>query len=287
MKLQFLIDHIDSKIADAGGIPRNASREPRRHLGASVIGKECVRQTFYGWRWATDVKFGGRMMRLFQRGHDEENRFIEVLAVAGITVNNIDPATGKQYRFIGYKGHFGGSGDGIATGVQGLQEYGVTPEDRLIAEFKTHGEKSFKKLVEEGGVRKAKPEHYVQMQVYMQSMSLIGGLYCAINKNTDEMWIEFVPFSPIVAADAQLVAKTIVDLRQIPPRIHYASVSNFKCRYCDFRPQCLMGAPLQKNCRTCKFSVAVEEGRWACEKWNMLIPEKEEIKGCPQWETIT
>lgn len=58
----------------------------RRHLGASLIGHECSRYLWYTFRWVKAPDFDGRMYRLFQRGHLEENRFIEYLEGIGCTV---------------------------------------------------------------------------------------------------------------------------------------------------------------------------------------------------------
>ena len=42
------------------------------------------------------------------------------------------------------------------------------------------------------GFYKAKPEHYVQMQMYMNKMKLNYGLYFAVNKNDDSIHGEIV-----------------------------------------------------------------------------------------------
>jgi hypothetical protein len=58
----------------------------RWHLGASLIGHECKRYLFYVFRWCFKENFDGRMQRLFNRGHREEERFIEWLEGIGFTV---------------------------------------------------------------------------------------------------------------------------------------------------------------------------------------------------------
>lgn len=66
---------------------RELLREPRRtHLGASSIGNRCIRAVWYGFRWAYDVDHIGRMRRLFNRGHEEEDRIIRWLRAAGYEV---------------------------------------------------------------------------------------------------------------------------------------------------------------------------------------------------------
>ena len=282
-----LIEHIDKRISTEPGLLSDSANEQRRHLGASVIGKKCLRAAYYSFRWFTHPTFEGRMLRLFQRGQNEEAQFIKVLSIGGIVVQPVNPETGKQWRFSGYKGHYGGSLDGIAALGPKLVMPGLAPDARILTEFKTHGDKSFKNLIATGTVRKAKPEHYTQMQIYIAEFDLAGGLYCAINKNDDNLWIEWVAPAPDTAKSATMMAGYIVDARSPPPKIPYASPSNFDCRFCDQRGPCMMGVTPLKNCRTCKFSVAIEGGRWHCERWQSVIPVAEEAKGCDNWDPIT
>ncbi len=60
--------------------------ERRRHLGASVLGRRCMREVYYGFRWFYSVQHTGRMLRLFDRGQKEEARFIGFLKSIGFEV---------------------------------------------------------------------------------------------------------------------------------------------------------------------------------------------------------
>jgi len=63
--------------------------EPRRsHLGASAIGNRCARQAWYGFRWVYQEQHTGRILRLFNRGHEEEDRFNRWLRMAGVEVQD-------------------------------------------------------------------------------------------------------------------------------------------------------------------------------------------------------
>lgn len=62
----------------------------RSHLGASLIGHSCSRYLWYVFRWVYDHRFDGRMLRLFNRGHREEDRFIEWLRGIGCQVTDLD-----------------------------------------------------------------------------------------------------------------------------------------------------------------------------------------------------
>jgi hypothetical protein len=59
---------------------------PRTHLGASLIGRECKRYLWYVFRWCHHPKHDGRLLRLFNRGHREEDRFIEWLEGIGAKI---------------------------------------------------------------------------------------------------------------------------------------------------------------------------------------------------------
>lgn len=64
--------------------------ENRSHLGFSLIGDECTRKLWYGFRWCKMQKPAPRIKRLFNRGHLEEDRFIDYLRGIGCTVSPFD-----------------------------------------------------------------------------------------------------------------------------------------------------------------------------------------------------
>jgi hypothetical protein len=127
-----------------------ADRGYRDHLGASQIGTGCERALWYGFRWVTQARHTGRLLRLFETGNLAEARFVADLRRIGVTVLEVDPATGRQWRLRDASGHFGGSMDAVALGLL------EAPKTWHVVEFKTHSAKSFAKLAAEG-VEKAKP----------------------------------------------------------------------------------------------------------------------------------
>ncbi len=58
----------------------------RPHLGASQVGKPCLRALVYGFRHAVKKTTSGRMLRLFNRGHREEPSIIASLRRIGFEV---------------------------------------------------------------------------------------------------------------------------------------------------------------------------------------------------------
>lgn len=305
----------------------NAEREfPfRAHLGGSMIGRQCDREIFYGFRWAKRPAHAGRLLRLFARGHREEFNFVRYLRSIGCEVREyserlfyhpesdcyflmpwelaegatIDPlaedVTGieehhekagakgvrpKQWRILDVDGHFGGSLDGMASNVPGVDE------SEILLEFKTHNTKSFAKLLEEG-VRLTKPEHYKQMQVYMHKRGLKLALYMAVNKNDDHLFVELVPYDEATAVECIEKARSIIYAKDMPQRAGKTE-SWFTCKFCEYKGICHRGEPMDKNCRTCKHSEPVADGKWRCNKWNMLIPNMDAmLNGCDAHKQIT
>lgn len=252
-------------------------QEPfRSHMGGSLIGGECARAIWYGWRWVTKPKFPGRILRLFNRGHLEEARFIALLLLIGVQVYQQD-ANGNQFRISHANGHFGGSGDGVGVGIPDLD-----PNTAALLEFKTHGEKSFKELVAKG-VREAKFEHYVQMNVYMRKMGLAVGLYAAVNKNTDELHMEIIVLDVAVADQFLDRGEKLISLQDPPTRLN-ESPGFWKCRFCDHRPVCHLKAEPERNCRTCRYSQPAQDGQWVCNKYDQIIPKETQLTGCKSYE---
>jgi hypothetical protein len=235
---------------------RGAEDGFRSHMGASQIGGQCDRQIWYSFRWATKNQFGGQLLRLFNRGHIEEGRFIAMLLAIGVRVYQQDQ-NGKQFRISGYGGHFGGSGDGVGVGVPD-----VPPGTPCLLEFKTHNDNSFREL-KKLGVRAAKFEHYVQMQTYLRKMGLTCALYMAVNKNNDELYAEIILLDE-AAADSYIArAYKIIPLVQAPVKVS-KSPGWTTCVFCDHKPVCHLRVAPVRNCRTCAHSVAKEDGQFWC-----------------------
>jgi hypothetical protein len=250
----------------------------RTHLGASIIGRECAREVWYVFRWAARVQHEARMLRLFDRGQLEEQRFIGWLRSIGVHVEDVDPSTGKQWRVGWARGHAGGSMDSKLFGLPDI------PDAWAAGEYKTHGDKSFQRLKKDG-VQVAKWEHYVQMQIYMHFMGLGFALYLAINKNDDELYTEVVTYNADIAAEYVHRAERIIEAEGPPPRVN-ESPAWFKCRFCDFKPVCHLGEPLARNCRTCVFSRPTDNGTWTCTRYNYVLSADEQLTGCTDYTPI-
>jgi hypothetical protein len=264
----------------------------RSHLGASVLGADCGRAIWYGFHWASERTNEGRMVRLLNRGHIEEARFIALMLMLGVQVYQQD-AEGKQYKISFADGHGGGSGDGVGIGIPDLAA-GMA----CLLEFKTHNEKSFIELAGDlktwracinggqfkgKGVREAKFEHYVQMQIYMRKMGLAVCIYFAVCKNTDDLYAEVVPLDPTFADQFISRGTTIIDM-PLPPTKLNKSPGFYKCVYCEHKPVCHLGAAPAVNCRTCAWVEKGPAGTWKCNKHKHELSKQGQIVGCPDYE---
>jgi hypothetical protein len=265
-------------IGHIGDAYRTGTEGHRSHMGASLIGSECARAIWYNFRWATKSNFDGRLLRLFNRGHLEEARFIAMLLMIGCDIYQQDE-NGNQFRISHAEGHFGGSGDGVAVGIPDR-----APGTAALTEFKTHNDKSFSELKAKG-VRDAKFEHYVQMNVYMRKMGIAVALYLAVNKNNDELYGEIIPLDSAVADQFLDRGEKIVWMTEPPNKIN-ESPGFFKCRWCDHRPVCHLSAAPDTNCRTCRFADPAPGGVWQCS--NDVCPgpidKVTQLKGCSHYE---
>lgn len=253
-----------------------ADRHERHYLGMSTLGNECDRSLWYQFRWAVAPEnFDGRKLRLFATGNREEDRMLDDLEAAGITVHRVDPATGKQWEVMGVNGHLCGHLDGIGQG------FGEAPKAVHVLEFKTHNDRSFKEL-QKKGVAVAKPGHLAQMMLYMHFTGHERAFYLAHNKNTDELYSERIAYDAEAAALLVARAERIITADEPPPRLHDnpESKAAWQCRYCPALAMCHLGArPERHNCRTCLSSTPVDGG-WHCNRMNHINDVTMQKMGC-------
>ena len=251
----------------------------REHLGASFIGRECARSIWYTFRWSVKAHFKARILRLFERGQREEPAILKLLRQAGIHAVDVDPKTGKQFRITDHDGHMGGSLDAKLFDTPDF------PNIWVLAEFKTHNDKSFKAL-KEAGLEESKPEHIIQMQLYMHYTSLPNALYFAINKNDDDIEVLTVEYDASVAERFINRAHRIIYAKLPPPRIS-ESPAWYKCRWCDHKEVCHFDAKKAFNCRTCINAQPIHDAQWHCQHFDVILNSAAQRTGCQQYVELT
>lgn len=258
----------------------------RKHLGGSLIGDRCSRKLWSVFRWLKAEQFSGRMYRLFNRGHREEERFVAWLREIGCDVQEFeridDNGEGVQMRISGVNGHFGGSLDGRLK----LPEKYNVPDDILLCEFKTSGTGSGFQKLRDNGVEMAKPLHFAQMSVYGYKYGYRYAIYLCINKNDDDLIVEVVKLNWELGKTLEKKADDIITSQVPPPKISQTPTA-FECRYCHFAGICHEGDIPEKNCRSCIHAVPIEDKQWGCNKFQQIIPEDFIPQGCDDWTPIT
>lgn len=221
-----LLDDLEQKIDTVCA----KTSQSRGYLGASEIGaafSTCLRKTYYGYRNKGAVRqIDGRLARIFQTGHDAEEKIARHLTMAGCSVELLDPETRQQFEVSFLDGEFRGHADAIIG-------YGG---HKYLGEFKTHKASSWRKVRKEG-VKSANPVHYTQMQVYMAGLNIHKGMYVALNKDTEEYHIESVAYDDDEFTMALTLAKAIIDNEE-PPERGWPRKDYYVCKMCQFRDMC-------------------------------------------------
>ena len=248
-------------------------------LGASFLGEECARKTWLSWRGYARPGFSGRMLRLFQTGHLQEDRIVEDLRAAGLSVWARDPETGEQLQYIDETGHFIVKLDGVVTGVPGA------PKAAHVLEIKTHNKNSFAGLLKHK-LQKAKPEHYVQVQAGMMLSGVKRGLYVAVCKDDEQFYVERVHPDEAVQAEA---SKKIIKL--VNAKIKPAGISTdgegFGCKFCDMKPACLGQVAPERTCRSCVHAdPAIITGEWVCSFTGVTLSKPAQLRACEHYEAL-
>lgn len=219
-------------------IKQNGEQTPRNYLGASRLGVECARSLQYEFFHAKKDEgkdFNGQTLRIFQVGHILEELIISWLQLSGADVVNYDK-NGKQFGFSTGNGLIKGHVDGIIKG--GNEEFGPFP--RLL-EIKTANAKKWKEF-EKNKLKKANWVYWVQIQLYLAYMGLEQNpaLFVVINKDTQELYFEDIPFDPAAAQDASDRAARIVQCclaGELLPR-EYPSQDFYQCKWCNWGSRC-------------------------------------------------
>lgn len=222
---------------DAAFFAKRAEEVRREYVGASAIGADCTRAIQFGYAGVKpdEGRITGRLLRIFDSGHQWEDIVAGWLKSAGFVLDTIDPATGKQYGFSVMAGKGKGHLDGI------LRSGPVPMEYPCVWEAKALNEKGWQDVKKRGLVI-AKPVYAAQIAIDQAYLGLTApALLTCFNKNTQELHHELIPYDQTLA---QAMSDRMVQLVQatedhvLLPRAH-SSPDNFKCKsFCDFPKTC-------------------------------------------------
>ena len=137
---------------DAAMLSKNKAQTRRQYLGASRIGHHCERALGYEYHMVEKdegADFKGKTLRIFDMGHDGEERVADYLKLAGFELQTHAP-DGKQIGMSDAGGKFKGHLDGVIHSgpVDGLKY-------PMLWENKALGDKSWS---EQAGVLRPGPD---------------------------------------------------------------------------------------------------------------------------------
>ena len=245
-------------------------------LGSSFIGEECVRQIWLEWRGFARGQFDGRMLRLFETGHLQEERIVADLRRAGFAVWD-KREDGRQFEFVDQTGHFITKVDGVVKDVP-------DSDKPHLLEIKTHNKKSFDGLLKKG-VKDAKPLHYAQVQISMVLGGFASALYVALCKDDEQFHVERIEEDKAFQAKLRIKIEKLVDAQLRPGGIS-DDASSFGCKFCSMKAVCTKEAEPLRHCRTCAMCSAGAEGKWVCNLNNFTLTLDEQRQGCEHYEAL-
>lgn len=256
-------------------------QENREYLGMSGIGRKCVREQWFAWRWVINRTINARGARIFNRGDIEEPRIIKDLEAAGMRVYD------DQLEIVHSTGHSKGHIDGLVANVPGAEK------TEHLAEFKTMKASKFNALKKKAlllgfptALEELHFDYWVQIQLYMGYLGLKRCLYIITNKDTEERIYERVHFVKADFITAQNRIMSILTFEEPPIGISQRE-DWFECKFCDFKSVCFGHNQPLKHCRTCVFADLHVGGEWLCStNDNKRLDKTAQYKGCPQHKLI-
>jgi hypothetical protein len=226
-----------SALIDSGLQQARAGQTKRLYLGASRLGVACERQLQFEYAQAP-VDYGrdfqGRILRIFERGHLNEESMVTWLRGAGFDLRT-HKANGEQYGFSVAEGRLQGHIDGVF--VDGPAGFAYP----ALWETKNLNAKSWRD-VEKKGLAISKPVYAAQVAVYQAYLDLHEhpAIFTAVNADTMEIYAELVPFDAALAqrmSDRAVRVITATEAQEQLPRA-YLDPTHFECKFCSYAERC-------------------------------------------------
>ena len=156
-----------------------------------------------------------------------------------------------------------------------------------LAEFKTSNNKLFRPF-DKNTLEHVRIEHFIQCHIYMHYTGVSRALYMVVNKDSDEIYTEFVNYSNDVASYYIDRAKRIIT-SPIPLERVNDDPSWYKCAMCEFRVICHGKDEFARNCRTCIHATPKTDAGdkvWFCEVHHKELTFQDQKQGCECYEPI-
>ena len=231
-------------LIDAALDAERSAQSQRDYLGASRLGVNCERALQYEFTHAPvdpGRGFSGRILRVFEVGHALEDMAVRWLRLSGFELYN-QKADGSQFGFSLLDRRLQGHVDGIITAAP--PKLGLSFP--MLFECKTMADKHWRDCVK-SGVAVSKPIYAAQISIYqaymegtVEGISANPALLIAINKNTQEIYAELIPFDATLAqrmSDRGARVITATEAGELLPR-SFTDSTHFECKFCQWADRC-------------------------------------------------
>ncbi len=215
-------------------ISSSNTQEIRRYIGASSIGKPCLRSIWYGFNGYEADKIPASLQITFDIGKSLEKLIISYLDNSKINIEI--PTKDNNYLFCQDKDipEMQGHMDAI------IHLDNISP---TILEIKTAKSSSFNKFKKDGVISWSQSYHY-QIQSYMGMSGIDEAIILAINKDSSELHAEHVPFNKELFSYIKSKALSVINSTDAPQKISNNSCY-YICRTCNYKEICHYEASLE------------------------------------------
>lgn len=252
------------------------------YLGVSYVGRPCLRQSWYRFRWATQGVDEAPSLRRLEDGRRCEKAMAEQLRyVHALTLQTTCPDDKRQFAVLFLGGHLRGRVDGLIKGL--LQ----APSTAHVWEHKSTKEAEFKKLAKlkrEKGEKAAlaawNEVYRAAATLYLEGLGMSRHYLTVSTPGLREVQSVRSDADPAEAARLLKIAEAIVFADRAPPRLSQ-DPDYFECRWCPALAVCHGNDLGRSHCRSCMHSTAEQDGTWSCARWNKTLPLADQHQGCP------
>lgn len=300
--------------------------ENRTHLGFSMIGDECQRKLWYGFRWCKMPKPDPRIKRLFDRGHKEEDRFIDYLRGIGCKVYAFDPKWRLGYipntdkytvleahKFQGKDSMFVVDVSDDLQHIQRANEKGITyPVQWKVSTSNGHSGGSLdgrgylpesygltEEILFEFKTHNDKSFRELKAKGMKMSKPVHYAQCCAYGYM---MKLNYVCYVAVNKNDDALHLEIVplnhktgetlvmkadrIIMSQEPPPRLHENPTFWLCKMCNYFPICHAKAEIDRNCRSCKHAEPAKDKLWVCNKHQQILTDEIIDKEYGCWESI-
>ena len=201
--------------------------EPRRYIGASSIGRKCLRSIWYGFTGAEGEPYPPRTKTTFDIGKRLEGLMLDYMEKAGLVIVRPSPENNfllfKDKEIPIFKGH---------TDALLVQK----DEPLSVVEIKTAKSSSFAQF-KSRGLKLWQETYYAQLQSYMGMSGYRRGLLLAVNKDASDLHHEWVDYDDIYYHELRAKAAVISRCSEPPERINKSPLF-IVCSMCNYKRVC-------------------------------------------------